>query len=161
MNTNEQGDLSFDHPPSVAELVNSYERGLEKDPASIHYKRINIRPSVNIVRAVVYCAFVLILSSAISIALAIAWGNILGAVLIGVGVALLTFIIFIKKIAIWFVKVYQHYAPDRVRDKCRFEPSCSQYMIISIEKYGFIRGFIRGIRRLRRCQPPNGGFDEP
>lgn len=145
----------------MAELVNSYERGLEKDPASIHYKRINIRPSVNIGRAVLYCLLVLIISSAISLVLVFTWGNILGAVLVGVGVTLLTFIIFIKKIAIWCVKVYQHYAPDRVRDKCRFEPSCSQYMIISLEKYGFIRGLSRGIRRLKRCQPPNGGFDEP
>lgn len=153
--------MSFDHPPSMAELVNSYERGLEKDPASIHYKRINIRPSVNIGRAVLYFVLSLLISFAVALLLYFTVGSILGAVLCGVGVLLLIFLIFIKRIAIWSIKLYQRYAPDRVRDKCRFEPSCSQYMIISLEKYGFIRGFARGLNRLKRCQPPNGGFDEP
>lgn len=66
-----------------------------------------------------------------------------------------------KRACIWLVHVYQHYAPDEVRLKCVFEPSCSEYMIKSIEKYGLFRGVYRGIKRLLRCHPPNGGKDEP
>ncbi|MFF2014639.1 membrane protein insertion efficiency factor YidD [Paenibacillus sp. NPDC058177] len=64
-----------------------------------------------------------------------------------------------KSILIWGIKVYQHYAPIRVRDKCRFEPSCSVYMIQAIEKYGAIKGVILGIKRLRKCNISGGGYD--
>lgn len=69
--------------------------------------------------------------------------------------------IFLKRSLIWLVHLYQHYAPDRVRVKCVFEPSCSEYMILSIEKYGAIKGLIKGCIRLLRCHPPNGGRDDP
>lgn len=43
---------------------------------------------------------------------------------------------------------------------CRFTPSCSQYTIEAIEKYGFLKGGIMGARRLLRCHPfSKGGFD--
>lgn len=66
-----------------------------------------------------------------------------------------------KKTAIWLVRFYQNKAPDEVRLRCVFEPSCSVYMIMAIEKYGAIRGIYKGIRRLLRCHPPNGGEDYP
>lgn len=65
-----------------------------------------------------------------------------------------------KKAVIWCVKVYQHYAPDHVRLRCVFEPSCSEYMILAVEKYGVIKGVIKGIGRLLRCHLP-GGIDYP
>lgn len=69
--------------------------------------------------------------------------------------------VFLKRSLIWLVHLYQHYAPDRIRLKCVFEPSCSEYMILSIEKYGAIKGVIKGCIRLLRCHPPNGGRDDP
>ena len=43
---------------------------------------------------------------------------------------------------------------------CRFEPTCSIYMMHAIEKYGLIRGTWMGLRRLGRCHPLNpGGWD--
>lgn len=69
--------------------------------------------------------------------------------------------IFIKPIAIWFVRLYQRYAPASTRQSCLFEPSCSNYMIMAIEKYGFYRGVIKGLKRLKRCHQPNGGIDYP
>lgn len=45
---------------------------------------------------------------------------------------------------------------------CRFEPSCSRYMIGAIRKYGPIRGLARGLARLARCHPWHpGGYDPP
>ncbi|MFA4855324.1 MAG: membrane protein insertion efficiency factor YidD [archaeon] len=39
--------------------------------------------------------------------------------------------------------------------KCRFYPTCSEYGLIAIKKYGFIRGWIKTIKRIRRCRPDN------
>ena len=45
---------------------------------------------------------------------------------------------------------------------CRFEPSCSEYMIQAIRKYGPIRGAAKGMWRVCRCNPFNpGGYDPP
>ncbi|MFH1353021.1 MAG: membrane protein insertion efficiency factor YidD [bacterium] len=45
---------------------------------------------------------------------------------------------------------------------CRFHPSCSQYFLLSLEKYGFFRGSVKGIFRILRCSPfSQGGFDRP
>lgn len=67
----------------------------------------------------------------------------------------------LKRGLIWLVHLYQHYAPDGMRLRCVFEPSCSEYMILSIKKYGSLIGVLNGIHRLIRCHPPNGGHDEP
>ena len=66
-----------------------------------------------------------------------------------------------KRIPIWFVHIYQYHAPEHVRMRCVFIPSCSEYMILAIEKYGVIRGIYKGIRRMGRCHSPNGGEDYP
>lgn len=67
----------------------------------------------------------------------------------------------LKDFIIWCVLVYQHYARDDVRLRCLYTPSCSDYMIMSVIKYGAVRGVIRGIKRLKRCHYPNGGRDYP
>lgn len=69
--------------------------------------------------------------------------------------------IIIRKAAIWVIHLYQNKAPDKVRLRCVFEPSCSEYAIIAIKKYGFIVGSIKTIGRLHRCHLPNGGQDYP
>ncbi|MDR0477392.1 MAG: membrane protein insertion efficiency factor YidD [Desulfobulbaceae bacterium] len=43
---------------------------------------------------------------------------------------------------------------------CRFEPTCSRYMIEAVGKYGAVRGVFMGLRRLLRCHPFSpGGYD--
>lgn len=66
-----------------------------------------------------------------------------------------------SEIMIWTIRVYQRYASDDIRMACVYEPSCSEYMIQSIQKYGSIKGVIRGAQRLKRCHLPNGGRDDP
>jgi putative membrane protein insertion efficiency factor len=67
----------------------------------------------------------------------------------------------IKKAIIWMIHLYQNKAPDKVRLRCLFEPSCSEYAILAIEKYGVVIGVFKAIGRLRRCHFPNGGKDYP
>lgn len=66
-----------------------------------------------------------------------------------------------RKTIIWFVHLYQHFAPDRIRLRCVYEPSCSEYMILAVRKYGSVRGIWKGVCRLIRCHPPNHGADYP
>lgn len=67
----------------------------------------------------------------------------------------------LRRFVIGIVLVYKAFAPIDVRRKCRFTPTCSTYMIMAIKKYGLIIGIIKGINRILRCKPPNGGVDYP
>lgn len=73
-----------------------------------------------------------------------------------------------KRLVIRAIKFYQKtLSPDHGPRKnlypygyCRFSPSCSQYGIEAIEKYGIIRGGIKTCWRILRCNPWNkGGYD--
>ncbi len=44
---------------------------------------------------------------------------------------------------------------------CRYAPSCSQYAIDAIRKYGALRGGWRGVKRICRCHPWSGGGYDP
>lgn len=59
------------------------------------------------------------------------------------------------------VHFYRRHASPGVRAACRYEPTCSEYAIIAIERYGAVRGGILAYRRVMRCRPPYGGLDEP
>ncbi|MGO3892429.1 MAG: membrane protein insertion efficiency factor YidD [Paenalcaligenes sp.] len=59
------------------------------------------------------------------------------------------------------VQIYRKLASARVRQSCRFEPSCSEYCLLAVEKHGFWQGWILTIKRLGRCKPPYGGSDLP
>ena len=62
---------------------------------------------------------------------------------------------------IFLIHLYQKIAPLKLRNSCRFEPSCSNYMIIAINKYGVLKGFFLGLKRIIRCRIPNSGYDYP
>lgn len=70
-------------------------------------------------------------------------------------------IVCLKPLLIWLILIYQKYAPAKIRMLCYFEPSCSEYMKLSIQKYGVVRGVYKGYKRLLRCHWPNGGVDYP
>ena len=57
--------------------------------------------------------------------------------------------IFAKKAAIGCIHLYQHYAPAEVRRRCLLKPTCSEYAILAIEKYGLIKGCVKTWHRLR------------
>ncbi|MBR1416650.1 MAG: membrane protein insertion efficiency factor YidD [Bacilli bacterium] len=64
-----------------------------------------------------------------------------------------------KKILIFLIKTYQ-ITPLHSHSLCRFTPTCSQYMIDAIEKYGVIKGIRLGIKRILKCHPKGKyGYD--
>ena len=75
-------------------------------------------------------------------------------------VTVLNFLILIRYIFIWFIRLYQKHALSETRLRCRFEPSCSEYAILALKKYGALRGGVKSIQRLLRCKPP-WGIDYP
>jgi putative membrane protein insertion efficiency factor len=63
---------------------------------------------------------------------------------------------------IGLIRVYQFTLSPLLGNVCRFEPSCSRYMVEALRKYGLLRGLAKGLRRLSRCHPWNpGGYDPP
>ncbi|VTS01867.1 membrane protein insertion efficiency factor YidD [Tuwongella immobilis] len=68
----------------------------------------------------------------------------------------------LTRILIGLVRFYQYCIRPILPPMCRFMPSCSEYMILAIQKYGPIIGTWKGCRRLCRCHPWHpGGFDPP
>lgn len=60
------------------------------------------------------------------------------------------------------IRLYQKTLSPLLGPVCRFHPSCSNYTIEAIRKYGPIRGLWKGTKRICRCHPWNpGGYDPP
>jgi putative membrane protein insertion efficiency factor len=60
------------------------------------------------------------------------------------------------------VRIYQWSISPLLGRRCRFHPSCSEYFIGAVRKYGAVSGSLRGIWRIMRCHPFNpGGYDPP
>ena len=58
------------------------------------------------------------------------------------------------------IKFYQKVISPLLTHSCRFQPSCSQYMLEAIEIHGVIKGLWLGSKRLLRCHPWGGsGYD--
>jgi hypothetical protein len=60
------------------------------------------------------------------------------------------------------VRLYQIFLSPVLGRQCRFQPTCSQYFILAVKKYGAVRGSCRGVLRICRCHPFHpGGYDPP
>lgn len=44
---------------------------------------------------------------------------------------------------------------------CRFHPTCSEYFLQAVERHGFLRGSLLGLRRISRCHPWGGQGNDP
>lgn len=125
----------------------------ENDPRSDNYKRIYNKEPINKCRFFV----IIIIDIFFSLLLYYLFKNFFILIIIN----FIYYLILLKYIIIFIIKIYQKIAPIRIRNKCRFEPSCSNYMLKSLEKYGLFKGLKKGINRLKRCNINNGGFDYP
>lgn len=134
----------------------------EQDPRSSSYIRKLKRPKVSLIKILLLFIFLPAVILAAIIVLLIKLGLPETTTFLIAAVILLAYIFLTtKRMFINVIKLYQRYAPDSLRNKCRFEPSCSEYMILAIEKYGLIKGIQKGIERLNRCNIDGGGFDFP
>jgi hypothetical protein len=62
-------------------------------------------------------------------------------------------------ISIWLIKnIHQNRLSPKLNKRgkyCRFYPTCSDYGLLAINKYGFFKGWIKTIKRIRRCRIDN------
>ncbi|MBX3426414.1 MAG: membrane protein insertion efficiency factor YidD [Pirellulales bacterium] len=59
-------------------------------------------------------------------------------------------------------RCYQRGLSPLLGPRCRYQPTCSEYFVLAVRKYGALRGAWRGARRIARCHPWGGsGYDPP
>ena len=66
-----------------------------------------------------------------------------------------------KRILVFLVRVYQLVLSPHLGASCRFTPTCSEYAIQALEKYGAAKGFILATHRIIRCNPWGGHGEDP
>lgn len=65
-----------------------------------------------------------------------------------------------KTILIWLIMFYKRNISPLTPPACRYTPTCSQYALEAIQKYGAIKGTWLAIKRISRCHPWGGsGYD--
>ena len=68
----------------------------------------------------------------------------------------------LKSAMIGMIRLYQHYAPEEIRRRCLFKPTCSEYAILAIKKYGVIIGLFKAyIRLFKKCRGTIYRIDYP
>lgn len=67
----------------------------------------------------------------------------------------------VAEVAILPVRIYQYCISPLFPAACRYEPTCSQYMIEAIRVHGVIKGGFLGIKRICRCHPWGGSGWDP
>ncbi len=66
----------------------------------------------------------------------------------------------VKRLALLLVRAYQLLLSPLLGPSCRYQPTCSQYAAIAIERFGVWRGSWMALRRIARCHPFHpGGYD--
>ena len=67
---------------------------------------------------------------------------------------------FVSYLLILPIKFYRLCISPLLPPSCRFTPTCSQYAIEAISKYGPVKGMFLAVKRLLRCRPGGGsGYD--
>ena len=124
-------------------------------------RRELIRPSINIFTAFLFVLSLLAGCFVFTTITRIFTKNI-SAVMIFVFFLLVAFVVLSKKIIINVVQLYQHYSPELMRRKCLCMPTCSEYMILAVQKYGTVKGVYKGIYRLLKiCRGADYKIDYP
>jgi uncharacterized protein len=64
-------------------------------------------------------------------------------------------------IVIAFLRFYQRFLSPMFPPVCRFTPTCSEYMLQAVSRYGAGRGVFMGVKRILRCHPFSKGGHDP
>ncbi|KLJ02087.1 membrane protein insertion efficiency factor YidD [Luteimonas sp. FCS-9] len=67
----------------------------------------------------------------------------------------------IERFLIVLLRGYKRFVSPLLGPRCRFHPSCSQYAMIAIARFGAWRGGWLALRRLSRCHPLHPGGHDP
>ena len=66
----------------------------------------------------------------------------------------------ITRLLILPIRFYQRYISPMLPPACRFTPTCSQYAVEALQKYGPLKGLYLAVKRILRCNPWGGsGYD--
>lgn len=65
-----------------------------------------------------------------------------------------------RRLVMALIRGYQRFISPLLASNCRFHPTCSQYTLEAVERYGAFKGLWLGAKRISRCHPFNpGGYD--
>ena len=66
----------------------------------------------------------------------------------------------LKRILVGIIKFYRKYLSILKLRTCRFYPTCSEYAIEALEKFGLFKGIFKSTKRILKCHPFHpGGYD--
>ena len=69
---------------------------------------------------------------------------------------------FLRAVAVAPVRLYQRAISPALPQRCRYYPSCSEYAVQAVRRFGVLRGLVLAAWRLLRCNPwSHGGVDFP
>jgi uncharacterized protein len=66
-----------------------------------------------------------------------------------------------QKLAIGLIKIYQRWLSPLLGKNCRFHPTCSQYAIEAINRFGLVKGCWLASKRILKCHPLHAGGEDP
>ena len=154
-------------------MINDMPSKEEQENAEYYVlKKQLVRPNTNLKKVMLKILFFLILNLMSSILLYefLSWLGFINSfseklpdfwykysfasiILLMIILSIISFLIYVKRAIIGMIKLYQHYAAEDVRRRCLFKPTCSEYTIMAIEKYGVFLGLYKGYDRLfKRCK---------
>ncbi len=65
-----------------------------------------------------------------------------------------------KRLLVVLLRTYQYAISPFLGRRCRYYPSCSEYAVEAVQKYGALKGGWLGVKRVCRCHPWHpGGYD--
>ncbi len=66
----------------------------------------------------------------------------------------------LRSIVLAPVRVYQRAISPAIPRRCKYHPTCSEYAVTAVRRYGILRGVVLAVWRLLRCNPwSHGGVD--
>jgi len=67
----------------------------------------------------------------------------------------------IDQLLVRFLRAYKRWLSPLLGPRCRFTPTCSEYAMLAIERFGALKGGWLAVRRIARCHPLHPGGHDP
>ena len=121
-------------------------------------KKLTVRPKTTIKSLVLFLLQIFVLGICFGVIILLIVNphielSTVFAIIVVTGNIMVVFMFSLKKIAMICVECYQHYAPEEYRRLCLCKPTCSEYALIVLEKYNFIKAmYLIYIRLTKTCR---------